>query len=124
MSETQEEMRSRLERACAWCEEQLVLRRPDYWAHSSHLISEILEEADSKFVLESYGVEGMIAPDLMYLNAGDTYTQTLLCLEGEFLVTDYGTALEDWWADYDCKEDGEDLGEWLDANQQDTNYER
>jgi len=80
------------------------------------------QEADEKFELDSHGVEGTVAPDLMYLNAGDTYVETLLYLEGRFIVNDWVTALEGWWNGFDSKEDGEDLGEWLDKHHEDTNY--
>lgn len=69
-----------LKKARLWCARQFS-KRYNRLTHASHLASEILKEADERFKLESFGVEGFCdqvgASGCDYLNMGDSYTQTL-----------------------------------------------
>lgn len=92
-----------LTKARNWCARQFSKRRPDrYNEHPSHLASEILGEAETKYFLGTSGVEGFCdevgASGLSYLNAGDTYAQTIICRttrnSARFSVGDWGSIVE------------------------------
>ena len=72
-----------LQRARRWCAHQYSQRRADrFGEHPSHLASEILTEAESRYDLDTFGVEGFCSDcgrcGCSYLNAGDTYDETIL----------------------------------------------
>lgn len=80
-----DEFVEKLKRARAWCARQYQKRREDRrYEHPSFLAKEVLEEADKKFALESFGAEGWADEangrydtGVNYLNFGDTYTPTV-----------------------------------------------
>jgi hypothetical protein len=90
-----------LDDAMRWCVKQMHERRVP-GQHPSHMLSTILKEADAKFALDSFGVEGFCSPSgdngVSYLNMGDSYSTTLVAVA-------YGRT-GDWnievkpWADY------------------------
>jgi hypothetical protein len=68
-----------LQRAAKWIRRELTKR--DFSGHPSHLASKVLEEADEKFSLRSFGVEGWAkSPSIgyQYLNYGDPYDATIV----------------------------------------------
>lgn len=71
----------RLEKAARWVREQ-IRKRHDGFSHPSHLAAKVLEEADEKFQLESFGVEGWCndvgTNGVQYLNFGDPYVPTVI----------------------------------------------
>ena len=67
-------------KATNWVRAQMSKRR-DPHAHPSHLAAEVLAEADEKFKLDSFGVEGWATSTqsgVQYLNFGDTYSPTIV----------------------------------------------
>lgn len=70
-----------LKRAARWVRRQLTKRRDPY-SHPSHLAAVILKEAEEKFGLESFGVEGWAdsvgSKGVQYLNFGDPYSPTIV----------------------------------------------
>ena len=69
-----------LKKARVWCAHQFKARY-ERNEHASFLASRILKEADEKFGLESFGVEGWCddtgSGGCEYLNMGDSYTLTI-----------------------------------------------
>jgi hypothetical protein len=61
--------------------------------HISHDYSAHLEKLDA--ILGTHGVEGMLEPDILYCNTGDTYTMTLLYHDGELWIGDWGSIVEE-----------------------------
>jgi hypothetical protein len=71
--------KEKLQQAAKWIRRELSKRGDS--SHPSHLASKVLEEADKKFNLGSYGVEGWAkSPSLgyPYLNYGDPYDATIV----------------------------------------------
>lgn len=72
-----------LKKARAWCARQYAKRRRNY-EHPSHVADEILREAAERFDLGTFGVEGWSDDSgrkgVSYLNAGDSYAMTIVCL--------------------------------------------
>lgn len=71
--------KEKLQQAAKWIRREITKR--DDGSHPSHLASKVLEEADDKFGLGSYGVEGWAkSPRLgyQYLNYGDPYDPTIV----------------------------------------------
>lgn len=70
-----------LKRAARWVRRQLT-KRHDPNSHPSHLAAVVLKEAEEKFGLESFGVEGWAdgvgAKGVQYLNFGDPYSPTII----------------------------------------------
>lgn len=69
----------KLKTAARWIRRQLTTRDDD--AHPSHLAAVVLAEADEKFHLGSYGVEGWATTPsrgVQYLNYGDPYDSTIV----------------------------------------------
>jgi hypothetical protein len=65
--------------AARWIRREIARRVTS--AHPSHVASRVLEEADAKFALGSFGVEGWAkSPNLgyQYLNFGDSYAPTIV----------------------------------------------
>jgi len=60
--------------------------KENHCGHLSHLASSALEHAEKvanwacKGHCGSFGVEGCTEPDFLYLNAGDTYSNTVLAV--------------------------------------------
>jgi hypothetical protein len=76
MSEIEE---AKLRKAAEWIRRELN-RRADR-RHPSFLAAELLEEADEKFGLRSFGVEGWAkspSTGYQYLNYGDPYDPTIV----------------------------------------------
>lgn len=72
--------KAELNRAARWFRREMSKRR-DPFSHPSHLAAKILKEADEKFSLGSFGVEGWAndtRSGVQYLNFGDTYSPTLV----------------------------------------------
>lgn len=73
----------RLQKAAKWVRTQMTKRRDPY-SHPSHLAAKLLEEADEKFDLQSFGVEGWSndvgSRSVQYLNFGDTYLPTIVAV--------------------------------------------
>lgn len=73
--------KAQFERAVRWCRAEFN-KRWDGWEHPSHLADKLLEEADKKFELRSYGVEGQSnstgRSGFSYLNYGDPYIPTIV----------------------------------------------
>lgn len=71
-----------LNSARKWCQEQYNKRRGEYTWHVSFLATEILEEAEKKFNLNTFGVEGFSSVTgkhcVDYLNTGETYGTTII----------------------------------------------
>jgi hypothetical protein len=72
---------AKLRQAARWVRAEME-RRWDGSEHPSFVAAEVLEEADKRFSLGSYGVEGWSSEDgrrgVDYLNYGDPYEATLL----------------------------------------------
>lgn len=71
--------KERLQQAAKWIRRELTKRADG--SHPSHLAAKVLEEADEKFKLGSFGVEGWAkSPSLgyQYLNYGDSYDPTII----------------------------------------------
>ncbi|HSX23309.1 MAG TPA: hypothetical protein VLE97_11100 [Gaiellaceae bacterium] len=71
--------KEKLQQAAKWVRRELTKR--DDGSHPSHLASKVLEEADEKFALGSYGVEGWSKSPrfgYQYLNYGDPYDPTIV----------------------------------------------
>jgi hypothetical protein len=69
----------KLQQAAKWIRRELNKR--DDGSHPSHLANKVLEEADKKFGLGSFGVEGWAkSPSIgyQYLNYGDSYDPTIV----------------------------------------------
>lgn len=70
----------KFEEARAWCAQQFK-KRFDGRSHPSFLAGVLLEEADKRFKLESFGVEGWSSDTgrtgVSYLNYGDGYIPTI-----------------------------------------------
>lgn len=70
-----------LKEARDWCIREMNARRVP-GQHPSHMSAKILKEADAKFALDSFGVEGWADAvgnrGVEYLNMGDTYALTLI----------------------------------------------
>lgn len=70
-----------LERAIGYCRRQYALRIGGHNAHCSFLAAEIMQEAEKRFNLPTYGVEGFainMDSGVEYLNTGDSYGRTIL----------------------------------------------
>lgn len=70
-----------LETAINWCRQEYARRRQDEHCHCSHTAAEVMRDAEKRFNLGTFGVEGFsLSPDsgVQYLNAGDTYARTIL----------------------------------------------
>jgi hypothetical protein len=79
MSATGKPSKEQFQQAAKWIRGQLNKR--DDGGHPSHLAAKVLEEADTKFGLGSYGVEGWAkSPSIgyQYLNYGDSYDPTIV----------------------------------------------
>jgi hypothetical protein len=76
-------MQTDLQRARRWCRRQFNLRRPERThEHASHLAAEILREAEKRYDLGTFGDERWCCDcagrrGVTYLNAGDSYAETL-----------------------------------------------
>lgn len=71
--------KEKLQQAAKWIRRELNKR--DDGTHPSHLAAKVLEEADQKFGLGSFGVEGWAkSPSIgyQYLNYGDSYDPTIV----------------------------------------------
>lgn len=71
--------KEKLQQAAKWIRRELTKRADG--SHPSHLARKVLEEADKKFALNSYGVEGWAnSPSVgfEYLNYGDPYDSTIV----------------------------------------------
>ena len=69
----------KLQEAAKWIRRELTKRSDG--GHPSHLAAKVLEEADKKFDLGSFGVEGWAkSPSVgyQYLNYGDSYDPTII----------------------------------------------
>ncbi len=72
-------LKEKLQQAAKWIRRELSKRSDS--SHPSHLAGKVLEEADEKFKLGSFGVEGWAkSPSLgyQYLNYGDPYDATIV----------------------------------------------
>jgi hypothetical protein len=72
---------------------------PEYsGCHISHAVVKALEKAEaylrSKDENWTFGVESTSEPDIIYLNAGDTYAETLLFHNGTFKIGCWGDIVE------------------------------
>jgi hypothetical protein len=78
-SSTGKPSKEKLQQAAKWIRRELNKR--DDGSHPSHLANKVLEEADEKFGLGSFGVEGWAkSPSIgyQYLNYGDSYDPTIV----------------------------------------------
>jgi hypothetical protein len=78
-SSTGKPSKEKLQQAAKWIRRELTKR--DDSSHPSHLANKVLEEADEKFGLGSFGVEGWAkSPSIgyQYLNYGDSYDPTIV----------------------------------------------
>lgn len=70
-----------LKKARAWARREFNKRQKNSYGHPSFLVREVLEEADRKFNLGSFGVEGWSnrsgSGGVEYLNMGDPYDTTI-----------------------------------------------
>ena len=78
-----------------------ALRENEYrHCHRSHAVAAALLEAQERYSLETYGVEGDCAGngnghvDLQYLNTGDSYASTICYYKGRFIVSSWGDIVE------------------------------
>lgn len=72
-------LKDKLQLAAKWIRREIKKR--DDGSHPSHLAAKVLEEADEKFKLGSYGVEGWAkspSRGYQYLNYGDPYDSTIV----------------------------------------------
>jgi hypothetical protein len=72
-------LKDKLQLAAKWIRREIKKR--DDGSHPSHLAAKVLEEADEKFNLGSYGVEGWAkspSRGYQYLNYGDPYDATIV----------------------------------------------
>lgn len=77
-----------LQRAAKWIRRELTKRTDS--GHPSHLARKVLEEADEKFKLGSFGVEGWAkSPSIgyQYLNYGDPYDATIVVRSNQTRAT-------------------------------------
>ena len=103
--------RLELEEARKFAQEKFKeLREGDHkwaWRHASHAAAEALWQAEKKFSLDTFGVEGFCDPvgqeGFSYLNKGETYALTLGAYHDHhdacFVLTSWGDAAEhnpDW----------------------------
>jgi len=71
--------KEKLQQAAKWIRRELSKRSDG--SHPSHLAAKVLEEADAKFKLGSFGVEGWAkspSRGYQYLNYGDPYDSTIV----------------------------------------------
>lgn len=73
--------------------------RNTYAGHISHLVDDILRFVAETVDIPSHGEEGMCEAngdccDLQYINAGDTYKDTIVFWEQEFFVCSWGEIVE------------------------------
>ena len=77
-----EEEKTKQKRARDWCAKEYAKRAKDDARHPSFLASELLEQAEAKFGLASFGVEGWStgygSGGVSYLNYGDPYDATIV----------------------------------------------
>lgn len=70
-----------LQTAAKWIRKEMS-KKPNKLQHPSHDAARILKEADKKFDLRSYGVEGWsdksVRTGVQYLNYGDPYEATIV----------------------------------------------
>jgi hypothetical protein len=70
-----------LDRAVKWCRREYRKRRETEHCHESHTACDVLKEAESKFSLGTFGVEGWCdgggREGVSYLNNGDSYDATI-----------------------------------------------
>ena len=78
-SRTRGPSKEKLQQAAKWVRRELTKRADS--SHPSHLAAKVLEEADEKFQLGSFGVEGWAkspSRGYQYLNYGDPYDATIV----------------------------------------------
>lgn len=90
----------KLQRARRWCAREFAKRRKPY-EHASFVASEVLKEAEERFELGTFGVEGFTLDEggregVSYLNAGDSYALTL-CVRTDLSTARFGVRC---WASY------------------------
>jgi hypothetical protein len=71
--------KEKLQQAAKWIRRELTKRAEG--SHPSHLAAKVLAEADEKFKLGSFGVEGWAKSSsrgYQYLNYGDPYDRTIV----------------------------------------------
>ena len=98
--------KEKLEKALRWCRRQWTKRWPEETGHCSFLVEKILTEAEEKFGIDTFGVEGFNAQEwgnyvegVSYLNTGDTYDITI-CFQsfgkysGRFFLSSWGDTYE------------------------------
>lgn len=91
-----------MEKAIAWCRREYLKRRKETHFHCSHTAAEVMADAEKRFDLGTFGVEGFaINSDagLQYLNTGDTYARTILfrassCNFGRWSLGSWGDVAE------------------------------
>jgi len=86
--------RKTLLKAAIWAckrEQELAKHSRCHWSHN---VSQALQESDSRYGLESYGVEVDIDYDIIYLNMGDAYAETIVHHNGKYRVTTWGDIAE------------------------------
>jgi hypothetical protein len=95
-SSTEVPLEEKLRQAAKWIRRELSKRADS--SHPSHLANKVLEEADKKFKLESFGVEGWAkTPSIgyQYLNYGDPYDATIVVRSSPTRATVH-VALSGW----------------------------
>ena len=73
----------------------------DRYCHESHNVSKALDDVEARFVdLDTFGVEGDCelngegCIDIQYLDASETYAETLVYWRGRFHVASWGDCVE------------------------------
>lgn len=99
LPDEREEFQKKAEQTAERLNKELEERRPNHYGHISHLVAELLEEANKE--IEGFGVEGELneerGVDVQYINMGDAYNLTVLydANSGKFLAGTWGNVVEE-----------------------------
>lgn len=91
-----------LQKAVKWCRREYSKRRETEHCHCSHTAVEVMQEAEKKFDLGTFGVEGWGdecgRDGVSYLNSGDPYDTTIVfhTWTERFYVRCYADSVETW----------------------------
>jgi len=87
-----------LERARNWTRKRFNALREGERCHPSHHAAQAMKEAEKRYQLETFGVEGDCTEnggiDIIYLNTGDTYALTIVYHDNKFKLTSWGDIVE------------------------------
>lgn len=74
-------MKTELDRAYSWARREYAHRRQIESCHCSHTAAAVMEDAEKRYKLGTFGVDGFsvnMDSGIQYLNTGDPYDVTIL----------------------------------------------